>query len=180
MYLHRGTNVKANGFTLIELIIVILILGILSVTAAPKFFDMSKDAKASVVQGTGAAFGAAVRLIHQKVILEGGGPIDNLQVFGDQVSGQLDINQWGYPAQHWTPFESSPRLDNSADCISVWQTILEDAPSVSVTADVNTSDYRAVYLGNGTCRYDYNDLSQLSITYDSEEGSVTIDSDYSS
>lgn len=171
---------KTNGFTLIELIVVILILGILSVSAAPKFLDMSKDAKAGVVQGTGAAFGSAIKLVQQKVIIEGGGPIDNLQVYGDQEAGQLDINQWGFPAQHWTPFESSPRLDNSADCMSVWQTVLQDAPTVSTSADVATSDYRAGYLGNGRCRYYYNDVPELSIYYDSQNGTVTIDSDYSS
>lgn len=171
---------KAKGFTLIELIIVILILGILSATAAPKFFDMSKDAKASVVEATGSAFDAAIRLIHQKVIIQGGGPIDNLQVYGNQEAGQLDINQWGYPAQHWTPFESSPRLGNDADCISVWETVLEEAPTVSTSSNLDTSEYRADYLGGDSCRYYYNDLPELSIFYDSEDGTVTVDSDYSS
>lgn len=37
-----------KGFTLVELIVVILIIGILSVTAMPKFIDLSSDAKNSV------------------------------------------------------------------------------------------------------------------------------------
>ena len=41
---HR--NIARSGFTLIELIVVIVILGILAVTAAPKFMNLSSDANA--------------------------------------------------------------------------------------------------------------------------------------
>ncbi|HAA96802.1 MAG TPA: type II secretion system protein, partial [Alteromonas macleodii] len=40
-----------QGFTLIELIIVIVLLGILAVTAAPKFLNLQDDARDSVLQG---------------------------------------------------------------------------------------------------------------------------------
>ena len=42
---------RSAGFTLIELVIVIVILGILAVTAAPKFLNLQSDAKEGVLKG---------------------------------------------------------------------------------------------------------------------------------
>ncbi|MGS0728942.1 type II secretion system protein, partial [Shewanella sp. 0m-11] len=50
---------KQNGFTLIELVVVIIILGILAVTAAPKFINLQSDARASALQGVKGAIQGA-------------------------------------------------------------------------------------------------------------------------
>ena len=50
---------KQKGFTLIELVIVIVILGILSATALPKFLDLSDDATQAAVAGVAGGLSAA-------------------------------------------------------------------------------------------------------------------------
>ncbi|WP_448213405.1 prepilin-type N-terminal cleavage/methylation domain-containing protein [Colwellia sp. MEBiC06753] len=56
----------AQGFTLIELVVVIVILGVLAATALPKFINLSNDAKASVLTQIKATVKAANQLLTLK------------------------------------------------------------------------------------------------------------------
>ena len=60
---------RQSGFTLIELIIVIVILGILAVTVAPQFFNFGSDARAATVRGLEGAVRTASELVHARAHL---------------------------------------------------------------------------------------------------------------
>ncbi len=62
---------KQSGFTLIELVIVIIVLGILAATAAPKFIDLQSDAKKSALEGVKAALEGGATLTYSKAAIAG-------------------------------------------------------------------------------------------------------------
>ncbi|QQX82639.1 type II secretion system protein [Shewanella sp. KX20019] len=62
---------KQNGFTLIELVVVIIILGILAVTAAPKFINLQGDARASTLQGMKGSIQSANSMVFAKAAING-------------------------------------------------------------------------------------------------------------
>jgi MSHA pilin protein MshA len=61
---------KQQGFTLIELVVVIIILGILAVTAAPKFINLQGDARKSTLEGVKAALQGANTLVYSKATIQ--------------------------------------------------------------------------------------------------------------
>ncbi|WP_448213581.1 type II secretion system protein [Colwellia sp. MEBiC06753] len=62
---------KQSGFTLIELVVVIVILGILAVTAAPKFLDLQGDARTSTLQAVKGSMQSASSLVFSKSLIAG-------------------------------------------------------------------------------------------------------------
>ena len=60
-----------KGFTLIELIIVIVVLGILAVTAAPQFIDFSSDARKSAVNGLKGGLQGATQTVYGRAAIDG-------------------------------------------------------------------------------------------------------------
>ncbi|WP_419208982.1 type II secretion system protein [Photobacterium leiognathi subsp. mandapamensis] len=83
--------IKQKGFTLIELVVVIVILGILAVTTAPKFMNLQNDARNASLQGLKGAIQGAAGIVYGKAAIQGLESSDTAQ----DVDGIKTI--FGYP-----------------------------------------------------------------------------------
>lgn len=86
---------QQSGFTLIELVAVIVLLGILAVTALPRFVNLQSDARRSVLEGLAASMQGAGTQIYAKAAIDG---VENAATGTVTVNVGTVATVNGYPA----------------------------------------------------------------------------------
>ena len=158
---------KQSGFTLIELVIVVVILGFLAVTAIPKFIDLTDQAKQANIEGMAGGFATGVSLARAQWEAEGRPTTGGLNVVNYDGTNVLLTTanngagiRAGYIVASVAGENSGNTLDNTftvANCIDVWNSILQQPPKItSVIGNIDSNQYYATLAGAAAtteCKY---------------------------
>lgn len=184
-----ATRLKPQGFTIIELVVAILLLGILTATALPRFVDITSQAHTAVTKGVQDSLQTGTALFRAAWTTMGKPPGDTpITAFGD---GSLRVNDQGYPkGLHMAGITND--IDGANECAQIYAKLLraEHTPTISPTGlaavpssaqlNADTNDFIAYVTAPNVCNFIYSDEALTVgsfarvISYDSLSGMVTL------
>ena len=152
----KAVNVtNQQGFTLIELVIVVVILGFLAVTAIPKFIDLTEQAKQANIEGMAGGFATGVSLVRAQWESEGRPTANNINrvdydgtyfVLTTPTATTAPTIRAGYPTGTNTSNATGEKMNNTR-CSELWNGIYQQPPTITDSvADLNNPALSFDYL----------------------------------
>jgi MSHA pilin protein MshA len=148
---HTTMRSTQRGFTLIELVIVIVILGLLAATALPRFINITTDARIASVQGVAGGLRGAASLARAQLLVQGSGGVGcgavNNTVCMDGLA--VTVASTGFPDGI---ANGIGRAMQSTDGYVVDYTVVTDVT------------FRPANGGNASCQASYNTNGTVTVT----------------
>lgn len=179
------------GFTLIELVVVIVLISILAAVAAPRFLNLKDDAEAAALHGVAAGFSSGVAMGKAQWIAKGNASgreaLNDTRVVIDGIGFNVNNFGWLDSVDDTGNPDLTVTAQNASDCQEIFEYILQSPPSSTVEVDPvsrGNAQY-AVSVVDGVasdrCRYelivraaDTPEIAEFYFDYELLSGRVTV------
>lgn len=126
---------QQGGFTFIELVIVIILLGLLAAAALPRYLDVVDDAEIASLEGVAGAFTTAVNIARAQWFADGYSR-GQATTPSDKISINLDgriiyMTENGWPANTDPSADASSGSQTASECQQVWLSVMQTAPTLT-------------------------------------------------
>ena len=168
------TGRTQTGFTIVELVVVIILLGILAATALPRFVDLDDEANAAAFEGVVGGLQTGVALYHAQWMAT------NRPAAGTQIPefGNLRTNTQGYPVAT----DNVTTVVDDGDCAAVFSNLLQAGPTIGTgTGTGSTTEYTTQRISATVCHFYYTEQSNTAgqviprAVYDASTGIINRD-----